>query len=211
MLTYASPRPAPPRKLTLEETDSFVRVTFAVLPTWASVLPGILCAVAGTITIAGVILEITAFRHLQRQILNAPPVPPPAVTTGMRNFGRLLAAQMAMLVFYAIIFWTEAAYHWWKYRRWGRVPRVLTAGADVLTESRLGWWRMRERRWPASEIKAIQLRPVWGNLSRKLTVAKLYIHPRQGRRLLFVLSSADPQLPSRIAERLASVLGCPLT
>jgi len=110
----------------------------------------------------------------------------------------------------ALFWWTFAAYYWRMYRKWGRVPRVLTASAEGLVFTRLGWWRMRERRWPVSDISAVKLRPTWGNLTWKRTVAELYIQRRQGRQLDFRLSSPDPQLPNRIAQRLASVLDRPL-
>jgi hypothetical protein len=51
-----------------------------------------------------------------------------------------------------------AAYESWMYRRWGRVPRVLTTDAEGLAYSRLGWMRIRERKWPASELTGIELR-----------------------------------------------------
>ena len=108
----------------------------------------------------------------------------------------------------AVFWWGLAAYFWWKYRRWGRVPRVLGANDQGLALSRLGWRRMRQQIWPASDIKAIELRPVTGNLNWTRTVADLYIHRHKGRRLHFRLSSPDPQLPARIAEQLKSTLGC---
>jgi len=100
-----------------------------------------------------------------------------------------------------------AAYHWRMYRRWGRVPRVLAANREGMILTRLGWWRMRERRWAASEIAAVELRPTRLNPAWKRTEAWLYIHRQQGRRLCFHLPSTDSKLPGRIALCLATALG----
>jgi hypothetical protein len=83
---------------------------------------------------------------------------------------------------------------------------VLTASREGLILSRLGIWRMRERRWPASEITAIELRPIRGNLNWRRTVADLYIRRQKGRPLHFRLSSADASLPARIAEQVRGIL-----
>jgi hypothetical protein len=69
---------------------------------------------------------------------------------------------------------------------------------------------MRERWWPVSEIAAIELRPVKGNLNWTRTVADLYIRRQNGRRLRFRLSSPNAQLPGQIATGLAAALQRPL-
>jgi hypothetical protein len=118
----------------------------------------------------------------------------------------LLAGAIATL-----FWWAVAASSWYAYRKWGKVPRVLTVTGDGLVLSRLRWWRLRERKWLSSEIASIQLRPINVNLNPWRTVADLHINRRKGRRLHFRLSSPDPHLPRQIAERVAAVLGFPLT
>jgi hypothetical protein len=126
----------------------------------------------------------------------------------IRNFHFVYGAQLI-----AALFWLAVAAHQaWMYHRWGRVPRVLTATGEGLVLSRLRWWRLRERKWLLNEITGIQLRPIKINLNPRRTAADLYIKRREGlRRLHFRLSSPDPHLPSQIAERVAAVLGFPLT
>jgi hypothetical protein len=110
----------------------------------------------------------------------------------------------------ALFWWGSAAYHFRMYRRFGRVPCTLTASKDELILTRVGWWNIRERKWPASEITSIEFKAIKGNLNRRRALASLRIKRAKGRRLYFRLSSTDPLLPGRIAEKLASTLGCPL-
>jgi hypothetical protein len=132
---------------------------------------------------------------------------PPVIANELRRITTWMVIYGAVKAFF---WWGIAAYAWWKYRRWGRVPRVLTASDEGLILSRPGWRRISERRWSIREIKAIELHPVWGNLKWKRTVADLYIQRHRGRRLRFRLSSPDPHLPSRIANQLKLKLGCPI-
>jgi len=90
------------------------------------------------------------------------------------------------------------------------VPSVLSADAEALTYVRLGRWRMREQRWAAAEFEYIELRPIRWNLNRRKTEAFLYFRRRRGRRLRFLLSSPDPDLPGQIARQFAAMLGRPL-
>lgn len=99
---------------------------------------------------------------------------------------------------------------WFRYRRWGRVPRVLAVDESGLVFSWLGWWRMREKRWAAEEISSIDLRVIRGHLNPWRTVAILYVRHRKGMARRFRLSSADPELPHRIARRLSEILGRPM-
>jgi hypothetical protein len=110
----------------------------------------------------------------------------------------------------ALFWWSLATFGWLRWRKWGSVSRELTANAQELVDSRLGWWEMRRRTVLASDITAIKFRPVWGNLTPRRAVASLTIRRRSGWRLRYRLSSLDQKLPRRIAERLAAVLGKPL-
>jgi hypothetical protein len=101
----------------------------------------------------------------------------------------------------------KRAHSWWMYRRWGRVPRILTLSGNGLIFTRLGWHRMREKTWPINEITAIELRTVKFNLNWKRTVADLCFHRRTGRRLRFRLSSANAQLPNQIAQKFGLGMG----
>jgi hypothetical protein len=202
ILEYSTPK-TPPRKLTLEEADGCVRVIFPVMPKWIYVYgiasPAVLGLVAATTPIGNILI--------MRQITTMLGAPPPGGASVIRHF---YAAQFLLFSIPVFLGWALAAYLLWMYRRWGRVPRTLTANAQCLVSSRLGLLRMRERTWAADEITAIKLRSVRGNLTPKRTLARLSILRRKGWRKHFVLSSRDPQLPSRIAQRLAEVLGCPL-
>jgi hypothetical protein len=110
----------------------------------------------------------------------------------------------------SLFWWTVAGFQYWKFRRFGRVPRVLEASGEGLVLTWLGWWRMRERRWSAGEIASVECCKLKGNLNWRRTVANLVVTFRNGRSRRFRLSSRDPQLPGEIAMQLANALGCPL-
>jgi hypothetical protein len=191
------------RTLTLDETGGRVIVTFAAPPTWAYIVPIVTCAIAG---LAQLFQGIFILRGIGQLYYRLGPTPPTQITT-------LFHAETKIIVAAAIftsLCWATAAYHWIKFRRWGRAPRVLIADDRGLIVQRPGWWNMRERKYPATEISGIELRPMWGNLTPKRTVSKMYIHRRNARRVRFVLSSWDSQLPSQIATRLAAAFKCPL-
>ena len=196
-----SPKLAPPRELTLEESDGHVRVIFAVAPTWIYLFPIVVGVMVGFMKLVGGLFIAVRLRQLMNGFRAVP-----SDIFAMRRLTIEIVISASVL---ALFWWIIAAYEWWMYRRWGRVPRVLTASQKGLILSRLGWWRMRERMFPTSEIKAIELRPVKGNLNWKRTVTNLYIHRHKGWRLRFRLSSSDSQLPRRIAQQLTSKLGCP--
>jgi hypothetical protein len=193
-------------KLTLEEADGVVRVIFPVAPLWTYIVGIAVPATAGVIVILGMIAEI----WMLRGIFYRPgfPSPPPSMALRLRAIENKEAISAGI---YAVIMFVPTVYKWMMLRRWGRVPRVLSGDSNALNFSRLGWLGMRERRWQASDISSIELRPVKWNLTWKRTVADLYIRRRKRMLLFFRLSSTDPQLPRLIAEKMAMVLGCPLT
>lgn len=201
ILAYKSPERPPPRNLTLEEADGIVRVSFTVMPTWVYVLDIAMTFTVGLIKAAGgIAITYAAWRLVYR---SGPPPNPGSVALFRFWATRYLLLAVASAWFW----WIFAAYKLRRYRHWGRVPRVLTASAGRLVLTRLGWWRMRERTWPADEIAGIELRRIRGNLNWKRTVADLYIRRHKGRPLRFRLSSSDSALPGQIAERIASAIG----
>jgi hypothetical protein len=152
ILDYVPPRALPPR-LTLAESDGCVRVIFPVLPKWFYI-SGIVAPFG--MGLVRIVMPVLVLRVLWRMLhLYGPPDPQSVAAVQLFAAGILtsLAIDLAVL-------WGLAAYELWMYRRWGRVPRVLTASDEGLILSRLGWLRMRERRWPASEITGVELRPL---------------------------------------------------
>lgn len=194
ILSYGLPRAT--TALALVESDNQVRVVFPVNPEWMHVL-SIVMPVAYAVYLAGIGVEIV------RMLCHSFKLPALAAVSIMRT-------SLIELVVAATLCGGYGAYDWWKFIRWGRVPRVLTADEKGLTLSQLGWLRMSEKRWSRHQVIAIELRPVKGNLSRRRTVADLYVRRSSGWRLHFRLSSKDPALPRRIAETLSGALGCPL-
>lgn len=198
VLQYAPPQEAPPR-LTLHELDGSIRVIFPVMPKWVYALPIAVPVLAAALESAIVILVLQAIPRFRPQ--RGP----------VRHEDLVLLCQgLGVVTTSACVFWITTAYQWWMYHRWGRVPHVLSADAAGLSSSRLGFWRIRQRHWPANELTSIEFRPLKINLNPMRTVAILRIRRRHGRRLRFLLSSPDPHLPRRIAEKLASTLGCKL-
>lgn len=198
VLDYASPPQPPPRKLTLEESDGGLRVFFPVAPTWRYVLN-----IVGPFTLGGaqLVMIVDTIWVIYRAFGKVEVV----------EFMQLARGMLIALSVSGVLWWTCAAYSRRMYRRWGRVPRILTATKNGLALSRLGWWQMRERTWPAAEITAIDFRPIRGNINWKQTAGDLYVRRVKRRRLHFRLSSSDPQLPGYIAKQLALTLDRPLT
>ena len=193
-----------PRILTLELTASAVRVTFPVLPKWACVSPIVLYAAVGLTKVAMGIGIGWITRGISAQF-RAPPSP--ELLLLRRRFELEMLFGIGLL---GLLWWSLAGYQWWQLRRWGRVPRVLTATSEGRVLSRLGWFRMRKRTWPAAEIASVELRPLKYNLPWTGKASLLYINRRKGWRLHYRLSSPDPLLPNEIARQLAHALGCPL-
>jgi len=203
ILDYATLERKAPRKLTLEEFDRSVRVIFAVAPQWLYQLAILMDFLVGLVKL---VIGVSIFRMVW-QLTYALRQPTREQIVALRHFGAEIFIPTGIGV---LFWWALGAYHCRMYYRWGQIPRVLTANEHGLILSRLGWWHMQERRWPASEIATIELRPVRGNLNCKRTVSHLFIRLRNGRRLRFRLSTSVSLLPGRIAERLALALGCPL-
>lgn len=195
------PTPQPLEKLTLEEGSDFARIVFPVRPIWVYWL-----SIGGSVAIAllWTVGPLSIVFKLWRIIHVAGPLPPGAVS----GLWHAVLTHMALPMWgMALFLWLSAIFEWWKYRRWGRVPRVLLARTEGLTLSYLGWFWMRQKHWPASEITAVELRPTRGNLNWRRTVAELKILRRKGIPLRFRLSSSDSQLPDRIASRVRALLG----
>lgn len=198
ILDYPTPQ-APPQRLTLEDGPDFARIVFPVKPKWAYWLPIALCA--------GAALMITA-----TPLINVVIVWRAFAKVGFATKAQLWhALRISLLATWsqALLLWIWAMLDWWRYRCWGRVPRTLIANKDGLSLSYLGWWRMREKRWPASDIAGIDVRPIRGNLTWWKTAAYLFVRLKSGNRRQFRLISSDPRLPGHIEQSIKAALGCP--
>jgi hypothetical protein len=192
VLGYAS---GPKKGLNLEEADGRVVVTFPVAPKWFYVLPIVVQIVAGLMYVAMGIMLVIFIHQFHVPVL---------------RFLRTFVGVISGWALTAVVWEGFGFYAWFMYRRWGRVPRVLTADESGLVLSWLGWWWIRERRWPAEEITALELRVIKGHLNPWRTVAVLHVRRLNGRTRRFRLSSADPELPRRIAQRFSEILARPL-
>jgi hypothetical protein len=203
ILNYTSLRPKPGMRLAMEEADGQVRVLFAVTPRWVFLIP---VAIALVCAAAYVAAAIGAYREYlyEKSIAGLRFAPAP------QDFSQWLWGEMRSDGI-GVAFWlTIAGFAFWRYRRWVRDHRVLAATKDGLLLSRVGWWRLHRKWWPADEIAAIELAPVWGSVRVIDTVAYLLIHAKSGGRRRLYLDTPARELPGRIAERLSAVLGCPL-
>jgi len=202
ILEYPVRQAEPPERLTLEEDSGVVRVIFPVQPTWVYLLP--ICMGAGIALVEAVVpigatISMWAYLRTVWKVHNT--------ASGSLLHLVLLAASGWWV---GTLVWSLVAFIGWRrYRRWGRVPRVLEATKDGLTFSYLSWFGMRQKQWPLGEINAIELRPVWGNITWWQTVADLRIVGAKGVHKVFRLSSRDSQLPGMIADRIRSMLGSP--
>jgi hypothetical protein len=199
----ANPPNPTPRTLTLDESDGSVRVIFPTVPVWVYWFP--IC-----INVATGLLVLVDFLYMAIRFWRMAMKWPHASADLEHYLQREVFSGVTVAVVGATLFWGVAAVLLWTYRRFGRVPRILAASEQSLTLSRLRWWRIRQRTWPASEIESIELKPVSGNLTWWRTVNDLVIHPRHGWRIRFRLSSLDSKLPNQIANRMASALHCRL-
>jgi len=193
------------RSLTLQQTHGAARVTFPVAPKWVQISSIVLWTALGLMRAAIGLWIVKSMRsvfflpHIQ---LSSDQV------AFLRHFETqiFIGAASEML-----LCWAVAGFQFWKFRRWGRIPRMLIATPEGLVLTWLGWFRMRERAWPATEIASVELRPLKYNLPWTGKAALLLINRHKGRRLRYRLSSPDPLLPNEIAKQLASTLGCPLS
>ena len=200
ILQYRNPLSEPSRHLTLKESDGEVRVTFGVMPKWVY-----LAQIIWPLLAAGFcIVEPLVIIHSYWTLLHT--MTPVLSPEGRLIFRQVLFDQLSSLVIGGGFWLAIGIYELRKYSRWGRVPKMLTATKSELTQSWLGIWRMRQRRWPASDITAVNLRPIWGNLTWWRTVAMLSIERIEGSNRHFRLSSCDPHQPTHIAERLREIL-----
>ena len=209
ILEYA-PRPVAYGQLRLEERPGVTRVVFGVPPRWVYWLQIIYPVALGLMFLA---MGFMAGRMIW-EIAGSMPAPtnPAAAKEWQETRDASRRAAVRVVAYPSIVARMAtpiAGYLWVMYRRWGRVPRTLTATDEGLVLSCLGWWRIRERNWPKDEIESVQLRLAKGNLIPKRTVGDLYIKRGGGRPLHFRLGSRDPELPVQIARRLARRLGCP--
>jgi hypothetical protein len=107
----------------------------------------------------------------------------------------------------ALLNWLVAAYEFWSYRKWGRVPRELLVSRDGVTLMYLGSWRMRSRHLRSDQIAVVGLHPLRWNLNWQRKIDVLVIKPHWGFSRTFRLPSPDPHMPTRIAKRIRSLLG----
>lgn len=181
-----------PRELMFEQDAGEARLTFPVAPTWIYIVQIAVPIAAG----AGVLCLPAAILIL--------------VLRNGQPLGGALVPVLAAWVLVALGWMFGGVWNGLRYRRWGRVPRVLAADEAGLTLSWLGWRCIRRRHWDQQDIRAIELRPIRGNLTPGRPAAVLRINLRSGRRRTFFLSTRDRTLPARAAERFASLLKCPL-
>ena len=200
ILDYPTP-PRSPERLTLEEDADFVRVIFPVLPDWAYILPVCLYAAVALMKTIMPVLIVYEIWHISHMGGHSPP---PGMNHMLWHWIFLIVLPVWAA---ASLWWISAIAGWRRYRKWGRVPRILTADRYGLTLTYLGWWGMRQKHWPANEITNIEFRTLRTNLNWRKTVANLEIHRKKGFPRRFRLSSSDPELPGRIANRIRSCLG----
>jgi hypothetical protein len=196
ILEYA---PAPPtyRHLTLEERNGSVRVTFPVFRFWVYILQICCPLTAGAmqLSLCAAAVVFLCFRSHQM---------PPREVLGDLLWILLIHAMSGSFLFCC------GLHEWWKYRHFGRVPRVLTADAKGVSLIWLGFHRMRQRTWTADEITAIRFGVIKGNLNRSRTLGRLSLIRRKGWKKTFLLSSPDENLPLRISQSVALALQRPL-
>lgn len=184
----------------MEEGHDFVRVLFPAAPTWIHLL-NICLHIA--VAIMSMIVPITIAALIWHMTGNLRHVSPGFEAMIWRSF--LFVIWMPAVL--ACFEWFSAIIAWRDFCRWGRVSRVLLASKDRLSLSYLRWGRMRQKHWPASEITAIELRPLRGNLTWSIPAADLWILRERRLPLRFRLSSNDSELPGHIATRIQSLLG----
>ena len=200
ILDYDATQSSLSSKLTVEEGDDFIRVIFPVWPAWTYLIgPGISVLIgASKIAIALVItFEIWRLSRMGGQALA------PAARTAMWHFMQNVFVPLLVM---GLCWWLVALLEWRRYRRWGRVPRVLQAGKQGLSLTYLGWLGIRQKHWRADQIEAVELRPLRGNLTWWRPTADLIVRRVSKPRLKYRLSSSDADLPEHIAAKMRCLL-----
>ncbi|MGA3067107.1 MAG: hypothetical protein ABSF29_09700 [Tepidisphaeraceae bacterium] len=198
VITYRTPQPQPPRRLTLEEGPGFARVIFPVASAWSYVLaPAFFAAMAMWAIIGPFVWAIYTWRALR--LLG---VPPPSTST-LSVIWQVARQEWPTATFFSII----AIFALWKYRKWGRVPRILSATRKGLTDSYLGLFAMRQKHWPAHEITGVHPRPLRGDLNPRKPMRELVVSLSNKSERTFRLPTHDPKLLAQIAQRFQSLLG----
>jgi hypothetical protein len=194
ILNYA-PQPRSLRQYCLEEHEGRLGLTFPCRPKWAYVLDVAAPATAG-------------------MFFFAPPILLLAMEYRLRASGALsLADDWLVLAIWlppGLCAAFAAAYKFRMYRRWGRVPRVLTADKLELTDTRLGIWSMRRRTWPAGEIARIEVRRARLPFRRWHLIGRICVIRRDGKKMTIRIMSKNLDFSQRLAERLATALQCQL-
>jgi hypothetical protein len=200
-ILHYSPPAEISKELQLRARDGSVRVIFPMPPLWLDVLFIVLSGfnAAGNIALA-VVLPI-----LLRSII------PPNVnsTPGSDKLWYDIVKLSIMRLLIAVPWLLMAGLPLYRLKRWGRMPRRITATPSGLIVSQMGWIQPSHRFWAADRVTAMELRSKPGTVSQR-TIATLHIRCRKWLPLTFRLSSIDSQLPTHIAERLAATLNCPL-
>jgi hypothetical protein len=187
----------PPVRLTMESGTGFVRVIFPVGTLWVHVL-----SLTGTVAAAVVwtfvpFVLLADFRLMHGKAGALP-------TRFLWDLFWMNAPGSWLL---ASVFWIMGIFEWWKFRKWGRVPRILTASKEGLALTYLGWFGMREKCWPIGEIKKVELEPMKWNLNRRAAAFYLLVHRVKGWALRYQLSSRDREVPGQIATGIRAALG----
>lgn len=192
LLEYGSPD-ANPKVVALERSDSDVRLIFPPPPKWAG-----LVAVTTSAFAAGNLVFIAGNVILMSSQLTAG-LPAPA-SSWLRP--ALIYAALAVLGLGNVVL---IALHFWK---WGSTPKVLQLTRQELIWSAPGFWKLSQRRYPATELQSFDVLPVRDIFGRR-TSFKLRCRRKRGRSIVRYFSTRDSELPNRIERAFRERLHLP--
>jgi len=194
-LNYYPPA-KPVRELTLTVEPRIARVEFPIRSMWAVRISVALNILTGAMKLAAFVFVLWIIHSISVHW-------PVDLTPELRW---ILVRGAFLVAAVACFWWLLAAHEWRMHRRFGHIPRSLTADESGITRRWTGWRSLRERHWLAAEIIAIELQPqrgvhLWGKKRRTLVVR------RAGKRpLRFALPGCAPSLPPRIVEAFSAAL-----
>jgi hypothetical protein len=200
VVSYQSPHPKPPKYLTLEEGPGVVMVIF---PTRGAPLLELYIQIgfATVCTIAPIVVLTLIWSGLKRTGIPTPNFLP-------SSWGQILLDSIwewSPLLF----LWITAIVGWRRYRKWGQVPRMLSATKEGITHLYVGWFGLRKKFWPAKEITGIESVALRWDLNPRKTARDLVIRRGKGSALRFRLSTRDADLPGQIERRMRAAIGLP--
>jgi hypothetical protein len=198
VIGYQGQQPQRPALLTLEQGPGVVTVTFPGQRQRAVMMNLYSMIALGTLGIVSPAIVLLLFwlglRRIGLPLPNAQAVWPYSAPAIWEYFLPLL------------FFWMIVIALWRRYRKWGQVPRTLCAAKTGITLTYLGWFGMRRKFWPSSQITGIEILPLKWDLDPRKISRELIIFLSTGKSVSFRLPTRDLHLAKNIETQIRKMV-----